>query len=89
MEISTGLNVDIRAFIVKGVTHYNSNVYASDGYCFYDKDEEIYDLESNLIENPELKQRTFMKQIITPVTDFEELKEKYISVLIEDDFDIV
>lgn len=89
MEITTGLNVETRRFEVKGVGHYNSKVYASDGYCFYDKNDEVFDENGNKIENPLPNQRTYMKQAITPIIDIEELKNTYIPVLIEKDFEIV
>ena len=74
MEIATGLNVETKMFMVRGVVHYNATVSASNGYCFYDKNDEVFDKEGNKVENPEPKQRYYMKQVITPIIDVEELK---------------
>jgi hypothetical protein len=88
MELTTGLYVEKRTFIVKGVEHYNSTVYAVAGYCFYDKYDEVYDEEGNLVENPEPNQRVYYTSLITPITDIEELKDRYIAVRVEDGFEI-
>ena len=89
MEITTGLNVETKMFMVRGVAHYNSKVYASDGYCFYDKYDEIFDEEGNKVENPEPNQRTYMREIITPLIIPDEIKDRYIPVEIKPEYEVV
>ena len=50
---------------ITGKTINYSEVTAPYGYCFYDKDEE---------------NRNYMERIFTPVTDIEEIRNKYILV---------
>ena len=50
---------------IQGKTITYSEVYAPEGYCFYDKDEE---------------NRNYMEKIFTPMTDEVAIREKYILV---------
>lgn len=62
--------MDLIIKIINGVSINYSEVSAPQGYCFYDKDEE---------------NRNYMEKIFTPITDEEELRNKYI--LVEGDVD--
>lgn len=68
---------------------HNSRLYAKDGYCFYDVDEEIYDEEGNVVTEDLKFKRTYYTHIITPLTDIEEINKKYVSIPVECGFEIV
>ena len=89
VEIQKGLFLEARSFVVNGVFHYNSILHSADGYCFYDKTEEIYDEERNLVTDVKPTQRRYMRGIITPITSIEELNSIYVSLPIEDNFEIL
>lgn len=88
VEIQKGLFLEEHAFIVYGKTYFNSRLHSANGYCFYDKTEEVYDEEGNLVTDVKPTQRHYMTRIITPITNIEELNKTYISVPIEEGFEI-
>ena len=79
-ELQTGLWLQLNTFYVGKNSHIQRELYSSNGYCFYDKTEEIHD------ENSNSPQRTYMRFIIIPpskdINDF-------VVVKIMDDFELV
>ena len=75
MEIQKGLYLEIKSYFKKGKTHYLSYLTAADGYCFYLKDEEVYDENGNIIVDVKPHQRYYMVNDIRLTTDIEELKK--------------
>lgn len=84
VEIQPGLYLEQHSFIVNAKTYYNSRLHASEGYCFYDSEEEVYDEEGNLIDPKDIQinQRNCMTWCVTPITDVNQLNAKYISIKI-------
>lgn len=78
IEIQEGLYVELHSFKVGTAIHYNSRLYSSENYCFYELNE----------ETPE-EEKIYMQHCITPITDIQLLNQKYKSVLKEDTFEIV
>lgn len=89
-EIQIGLYLEAHSWTVNGVTYYNSRLHSADGYCFYDVDDEYYDEEGNLIPADQVQpnQRMYYQWCITPITDVNELNRKYISVPVQEGFEI-
>lgn len=87
ITIQTGLQQEV---IVGRYTSY-SILTSEEGYCFYDKTQELYDDEGNLIPESEInpEQRQYMRYCSTPMTSMDEINETYISVPIEPNFEIV
>ena len=80
LRIKEGLLQETNSFVFLGQTRTSYKLYAEDGYCFYDKTEDIHD------ENSNSPQRTYMRFIIIPpskdINDF-------VVVKIMDDFELV
>ena len=90
IEIQKGLWQEINTFIVAGVSHYNSRLYSSYGYCFYDKTTEIYRDEELVKEEDILpSERTYMQFCVTPLTNVQEINAIYQSVPVSDEYQIV
>lgn len=63
------------------------NEHSSDGYCFWEVNQpENYDEEGDLLP---LEQRVFAQYARTTYTTFDELNENYISVPVQDGYEIV
>ena len=90
-KIQEGLYRYLHSFVVGGTLKYNSRLYSADGYCFCDSTIKIYDEEGNLIPNENVlpTQRQYMQYISTPLTDVDELNNIYVSVPIQEGFEIV
>lgn len=84
VEIQTGLLAELVTFVFNGEERSHYNIYSSDGYCFYDSSqpEEIDE------ETKEVK-RTYARVAYTPYKTIEELNSVYVSVPIEEGFEIV
>lgn len=87
ITIQAGLQQEV---IIGRYTSY-SVLTSEEGYCFYDKNQEITDEEGNLLPSEEIKpeQRQYMRYCATPMTSMDEINETYISVPIEPNFEIV
>jgi hypothetical protein len=87
ITIQEGLQQEV---IIGRYTSY-SVLTSEEGYCFYDKNQEITDEEGNLLPSEEIKpeQRQYMRYCATPMTSMDEINETYISVPIEPNFEIV
>ena len=86
IQIQMGLYWDLHSFTIGGVTHYNSRLYSSEEYCFYDRTIEYYDEEGNLITDEEILKtmRIYMQFCYTPETTQEALNARFVSVPIEE-----
>ena len=84
-QIQIGLYWKKTSFIIGGVEHYYSRLYASEGYHFYDKDAEYLNSEGNKISFEEVpyEERLYMEYCTTNEINEEELNRKYCSVLKE------
>ena len=84
IEIQTGLLLEIKAKVIGGRTVLLRKLYSKDGYCFYSKQEkEELDNWSNEEEKPNLKYMRFAS------LGFQDSPDNYVSVLIQDNFEIV
>ena len=85
VQIQTGLYWDLHSFTIGGVTHYNSRLYSSDGYCFYDNTDVYYDEDGNVITDEEILKtmRIYMQFCYTPETTKEALNARFVSIQIE------
>lgn len=90
-EIQTGLYLEEHEFVIGGITHYNSTLSSANGYCFYDKTEEVFNEDGNIIPLEEIQpnQRKYSRWLKTPLTDIDEINAQYVSVPIEDGFEVV
>lgn len=87
VEIQTGLWAHLKELILDGEDYSHYNVYSADGYCFYDRNNDL-----NLDEDGNLKpaeERIYMRISYTPYKTIEELNEDYVSVPIEEGYEIV
>lgn len=91
VQIQTGLYWELRSFVVGGVTHYGSRLYSTENYCFYDRTREYYDDDGNLITDEETlrTKRLYMQYCSTPETTAEALNARFVSIPIEEGFEIV
>ena len=86
-EIQTGLYAVVNSFTVSGITHSFYDLYSSEGYCFWEvKQPENYDEEGNLLP---LEQRVFAQYARTCYTTIEDLNENFISVPVQEGYEIV
>ena len=87
VQIQEGLYQDL---IVGRYTSY-SELYSSEGYCFYDKNDRYYDEEGNLIPDEEVPatMRIYMQNCSTPETTAEELNARFVSVPVDPTYEIV
>ena len=86
VEIQTGLWAYLYSFTVSGVTRSYYKLYSAEGYCFYDLGQpENYDEEGNLVP-PE--QRVYA-QYASCLYPLEEINDHYVSVPVEEGYEIV
>lgn len=85
-ELQTGLWLQLNTFYIGKNSHIQRELYSSNGYCFYDKTEEIFDEEGNLLTEILPNQRTYYQYMsLGKDKDINDL----VSVEIENDFTIV
>ena len=95
VEIQTGLYVYDQQKIIGGNTYTFRYLYSSDGYCFYDNEEEIYDEEGNLIPPEDVlpTQRTYSQYCGLAISmsslTYEQLNARFISVPVDPSYEIV
>ena len=86
VEIQNGLWAHLHTFTVGGITRSYYELYSAEGYCFYYIDQpENYDEEGNLKQPTE---RVYA-QYCTCMYPFEEINQHYVSVPVEDGYEIV
>lgn len=85
------IQTSLQQELITGKYTTYSKLYSEDGYCFYDKTVQFYDDENNLIPESEIEpeQRQYMRYCSTPMTSIDEINSIYVSVPIEDGFEIV
>ena len=87
VEIQTGLWAAVNSFTVSGVTYSFYDIYSAEGYCFWDiQQPENYDEEGNLLP---MEQRVYALYSRTPYTSIEELNANYVSVPVQEGYEIV
>lgn len=86
VEIQNGLWAYLHTFTVSGVMHFYYKLYSAEGYCFYYVEQpENYDEEGKLKEPVE---RVYA-QFCTCMYPFEEINQHYVSVPVEEGYEIV
>lgn len=87
VEIQTGLWLYTSTYLYNETPRERRELISSEGYCFYDIRDEVCDSEGNLIPEDEVmpNQRTYFQYTILGIYD---VVTNYISVKIEDDFNI-
>ena len=86
VEIQNGLWAHLHTFTVGGITRSYYELYSAEGYCFYYLDQpENYDAEGNLKQPAE---RVYA-QYCTCMYPFEEINQHYVSVPVEEGYEIV
>lgn len=86
VEIQKGLWAYLHTFTLNGIPHSYYKLYSAEGYCFYDLEQpENYDEDNNLVPPTE---RVYA-QFCTCVYPFEEINQHYVSVPVEEGFEIV
>lgn len=87
IEIQTGLWAWLRTYTFNGQERQRYNLYSAEGYCFYEVNQpENYDEDGNLLP-PE--DRVYARYAITGYTTIDELNANYVSVPMEDGYEIV
>lgn len=86
-EIQTGMWAAVNSFTVSGTTYSFYDLYSAEGYCFWEVQQpENYDDEGNLLP---LEQRVFAQYARTAYTTIDELNANFISVPVQDGYEIV
>lgn len=94
IEIQKGLLKEDRVFYVNGIAHYNSRLYAKDGYHFYsiseyEANKQFYEEEkARRLANNEnvdnlILEKNYTTMAITPLTDNDEINAEFKSEVIE------
>ena len=95
VEIQTGLWLYTTEKTLAGNTYTLKYLYSSEGYCFYDNTDEIYDEEGNLVPADEVQpsQRTYAQYrslgIYTSQWTTEQINARFISVPVDPSYEIV
>ena len=86
VKVQDGLWAYLHSFVLGHSTHSYYKLYSEEGYCFYQVDNpENYDEEGNLKEPTE---RVYA-QFCTCLYPLEEINQHYVSVPIEEGYEIV
>lgn len=87
VEIQTGLWAAENHYTFNGQPRIRYDLYSSEGYCFWEVQQpENYDEEGNLLP---LEQRVFAQYARTAYTSIDALNEAFISVPVQDGYEIV
>ena len=84
VEAQPGLWVNFKTITVGTITLVKSDLYSSDGYCFY---EPSYNLDENGNLLPE-NQRMYYQYMSSVCTTVEEVNERFVSVPVQDGYEI-
>lgn len=93
--IATGLYVHRYTATIGGTEYNFAELYSAEGYCFYDNTAAVYDNEGNVIppENVLPEQRLYAQWCALSIFEValtnEQLAAKYISVPVDDSYEIV
>ena len=94
VEIQKGIWLYTTEKVLSGKTYTLKYLYSSNGYCFYDGEEEIYEEESKLSQNDEVKttQRTYHQYMSLGVNASQltttQISNRFISVVIDTSYEI-
>ena len=84
VEVQKGLYLHTSTFYVLGKPYTRRELYSQEGYCFYDKNDKVYDEEGN--ETQDESKRTYMQYAhlgnLANVDDF-------VSVVKQDNYEVV
>ena len=93
VEIQTGLYLLETPYTVSGIARTRRELYSSDGYCFYDKNDVYLDEEGNVIPDEEVlpEQRIYAQYAILSglYNTVEIINANFISVPVQEGFEIV
>jgi hypothetical protein len=86
-EIQTGLGAAKNHYTFNGQPRMRYDLYSAEGYCFWEvENDENYDEYGELLP---LEQRIFAQYARTPYTSIDVLNENFISVPVQDGYEIV
>ena len=88
VKLQTGLWLHTSIFYINGVGYTRRKLYSSVGYCFYDKNDKVFDEEGNEIAENEIlpTQRTYMQYAQLGLSAN---VDNYVSIVKEDSYEIV
>ena len=95
VEIQTGLYLYEYQKTIGGNTYTFRQLYSAEGYCFYDVTDEVYDDEGNLIPADQVQpnQRRYAQYASLAISmsswTYEQLNARFISVPVQDGYEIV
>lgn len=91
VEIQTGLFVYDSTIVIAGTTYPKRQLYSAEGYCFYDLEQpENYDEEGNLKPAAQRVYKQYSGLAVSQASwTYEQLNARYISVPVEEGFEIV
>ena len=95
VEIQTGLYLEEQTRTISGRVYTFRYLHSADGYCFYDTADEIYDADGNLIPDEDVlpEQRMYYQWMALAIQmsawTYEQLNAKFISVPVDDGYEIV
>ena len=95
VEIQTGLWLHTTEQVLVGNTYTLKYLYSSEGYCFYDNTDEIYDEEGNLVPSDEVlpSQRMYAQYMALGVNVSQwttaQINARFISVPVDPSYEIV
>lgn len=91
VEIQTGLYLYEFERVIAGTTYLRRELYSAENYCFYDVEQpENYDEEGNLLPEAQRVYRQYSSLAISQSSwTYEQLNAQYISVPIEEGYEIV
>lgn len=91
--IQTGLYLKETPVTINGTLYTYRELYSAEGYCFYNKNDEIYDEEGNLIApedvTPEMRTYAQYASLSGVYTTIEQINAVYVSVPVQDGYEIV
>lgn len=86
-EIQTGLWASERHFTIAGTAYMRYELYAAEGYCFWNKQQpENYDEDGNVLP---LDQRKYLQFASTAYTTIADLNANYESVPYQDSYELL
>jgi hypothetical protein len=95
VEIQTGLWMHEFTQTIAGRVYLRKNLYSTEGYCFYDVTEPVYDSEGNELPADEIlpEQRVYVQQANLGISEslwsVEQINAKYISVPVDPGYTIL
>lgn len=85
VEVQTGLWADLITVTLGNMTRTKYNLYSAEGYCFYCTAENL-DEDGNLLPEDE---RIYAQYRITTCTTIEQINARFVSVPVQDGYEIV